>query len=136
MDRRAIAICGIVQGVGFRPHVHGLATRLRLGGFVKNADGGVLIEVEGEPQAIDRFLAELTAEPPPLARIEELRWSSRPPRGDSRFRIEPSDRDAAGPIFISPDVATCDDCLAELFDPAGSPLSDIRSSTAPTAVRG
>ena len=117
MDRRAIAICGIVQGVGFRPHVYGLATRLRLGGFIKNVSGGVLIEVEGESHSLDRFLDELTDSPPPLARIDELRWSSRPARGDPSFRIEPSERDDASPIFIAPDVAACDDCLAELFDP-------------------
>ncbi len=117
MDRRAIAIDGIVQGVGFRPYVYGLATRLRLQGFIKNVNGRVLIEVEGEPHALDRFLDELTAQPPPLARIDELRWSPRPPCNDPAFRIEPSMRDDVGPIFISPDVATCDDCLAELFDP-------------------
>ncbi len=117
MDRRAIAINGIVQGVGFRPHVYGLANRLRLRGFIKNVSGGVLIEVEGESQCLDRFLAELTAQPPPLARIDDLRWSSRPALGEPAFRIETSDRDDESPIFISPDVATCVDCLAELFDP-------------------
>ncbi len=117
MDRRAIAINGIVQGVGFRPHVYGLATRLRLGGFIKNVNGGVLIEVEGDSHSLDQFLDELTAKPPPLARIDELRWSSRPANHDPAFRIEPSERDEVSPIFISPDVATCDDCLAELFDP-------------------
>ncbi len=89
MDRRAITISGIVQGVGFRPYVYGLAMTLHLNGFIKNDHGGVLIEVEGEPHALDRFLAELTTKPPPLARIEELRWSSRPPLGDASFRIEP-----------------------------------------------
>ncbi len=117
MGRRAIAICGIVQGVGFRPYVYGLATRLQLRGFIKNVNGGVHIEVEGEPLSLDRFLDELTAQPPPLARIDELRWSPRPPCNDPAFRIEPSDRDEDSPIFISPDVATCSDCLAELFDP-------------------
>jgi hydrogenase maturation protein HypF len=117
MGRRAIAICGIVQGVGFRPYVHGLATRLRLRGFVKNVSGGVHIEVEGETPALDRFLDELVTRPPPLARIDDIRWSSRPACGDPSFRIEPSDRDQDSPVFISPDVATCDDCLAELFDP-------------------
>lgn len=117
MDRRAIAICGIVQGVGFRPYVYGLATRLRLRGFIRNVSGGVLIEVEGDPHTLDHFLDELTAQPPPLARIDELSWSRRPARGDHAFRIESSERDDDSPIFISPDVATCDDCLAELFDP-------------------
>jgi hydrogenase maturation protein HypF len=117
MDRRAIAVSGIVQGVGFRPYVYGLASRLRLGGFITNRAGGVLIEVEGESFSLDRFLDELTTRPPPLARIDGVRWSSRRPLGDPLFRIEPSVIDPEGPIFIPPDVATCDDCLAELFDP-------------------
>ena len=117
MHRRTIAISGIVQGVGFRPYVYGLATDLRLHGFVKNSAGAVVIEVEGEPQALDRFLAELTRRPPPLARIDNVRWSTRLPRGDPSFEIEPSDDDPSGCIFISPDIATCDACLAELFDP-------------------
>ena len=117
MDRRAIAISGIVQGVGFRPYVYKLASRLHLQGCIRNVAGGVLVEVEGESHALDRFLSELTDKPPPLARIDELNWSSRPPRGEPSFRIEPSESDATSPIFISPDVATCDDCVAELFDP-------------------
>ncbi|QDV35376.1 carbamoyltransferase HypF [Tautonia plasticadhaerens] len=117
MDRRAIEIIGIVQGVGFRPFVHELATGLGLSGFVKNRAGGVRIEVEGDPRSLDRFLAELTSRPPSPARIEGVRWARRPPRGEPGFRIEPSAGDAAGPIFLAPDVATCDDCLRELFDP-------------------
>ena len=117
MDRRAIAVSGIVQGVGFRPFVHGLAARLGLNGFVQNQTGGVLIEVEGEVRSLERFLAELTQSPPPLAQIDTVSWASRLPRGGLGFRIEPSTADASGPIFASPDVATCDDCLAELFDP-------------------
>ncbi len=118
MDRRAIAIRGIVQGVGFRPYVYGLACDLRLNGFVKNSAGGVLIEVEGETPSLDRFLAALTTRPPPLARVDELSWSTRPPRGDPSFCIEPSEFADSGSIFISPDIATCDDCVAELFEPA------------------
>jgi hydrogenase maturation protein HypF len=117
MDRRSIAISGIVQGVGFRPFVHDLASRLGLHGFVRNRAGDVVIEVEGEPRSLDRFLDELTTRPPPLARIDEVRWARRSPRGDPHFRIEPSQVDPDGAIFISPDVATCDDCLRELFDP-------------------
>jgi hydrogenase maturation protein HypF len=118
VERRAIAVQGIVQGVGFRPFVHGLAVRLRLGGFVANHAGSVLIEVEGDAPALDYFLAELAGHPPPLAHIERLAWESRPPRGDAAFRIaaSQSEPDPAA-VFISPDVATCADCLAELFDP-------------------
>jgi hydrogenase maturation protein HypF len=117
MERRAIVVRGIVQGVGFRPFVYGLATRLRLGGFVKNQTGSVLIEVEGKPPALDGFLAELADHPPPLALIEHLSWEGRPPRGEGGFRIETSEADAASQVFISPDVATCVECLAEVLDP-------------------
>jgi len=117
MERRAIVVRGIVQGVGFRPFVYNLAARLHLGGFVKNQTGTVLIEVEGEPPALEQLLAELADRPPPLAHIEHLAWEARPPLGESRFRIESSESDAASPIFISPDVATCPECLAEMFDP-------------------
>ncbi len=117
MERWAIEIRGIVQGVGFRPFVFSLATRLHLGGFVKNQTGNVYIEVEGDAATLDSFLADLAGKAPPLAQIEHLSWQSRMPLGEQQFRIERSDADAEGPIFISPDVATCPDCLAELFDP-------------------
>jgi len=117
MDRRVIAVTGVVQGVGFRPFVHGLAEHLGLRGFVMNQSGGVLIEVEGDPGSLDRFLAELTDRPPPLARIDEVCWTPRPATGESRFRIDPSGGDATHSVFISPDVGTCSACLTELFDP-------------------
>jgi hydrogenase maturation protein HypF len=117
MERRAIAIHGVVQGVGFRPFVFGLASRLGLSGFVKNGVGSVLIEVEGEAGSLDHFLTELTTQPPPLARIDHLAWERLPTQGDGPFHIQPSELDRPGPIFVSPDVAICADCLAELFDP-------------------
>src|SRR6516165_6520290 len=118
MERRAITIRGIVQGVGFRPYIFNLANRLKLVGFVKNQVGSVLIEVEGPEPALDRFLAEVAENPPPLAHIDELAWKARTPCGEAAFRIESSDVDGVGRIFISPDVATCGECLAELLDPA------------------
>jgi hydrogenase maturation protein HypF len=117
MERRAIAVQGVVQGVGFRPFVYGLASRLELSGFVKNRLGGVLIEVEGDVRSLDHFLTELATRPPPLARIDHLVWERRPPQGDRQFRIRPSEAESPGPIFVSPDVATCADCLAELLAP-------------------
>src|SRR3954471_6248292 len=96
MERRAIVVRGIVQGVGFRPFVYGLAARLRLGGFVKNQAGGVRIEVEGEPPSLETFLQELADRPPPLAQIEHVSWERRAPRGERAFRIEASDAGAAG----------------------------------------
>jgi hydrogenase maturation protein HypF len=115
--RRSIAVEGVVQGVGFRPFVHGLASRLGLGGFVCNRAGGVLIEVEGESQALERFLEEVRQRPPPLARIEEITWLESPPRGEARFHIEESSAEPGGAVQISPDVATCEDCLREMLDP-------------------
>ena len=118
MERRAIAIQGTVQGVGFRPFVFGLASRLNLRGFVHNSTGGVRIEVEGESPGLDQFLSDLTTDPPPLARIDDLVWERRPPLGEPGFRIESSAIEPGGPVVISPDFATCDACLAELFNPS------------------
>ena len=118
VERRAIKVRGIVQGVGFRPFVYQLAVRRQLGGFVRNQTGSVLIEVEGKPAALELFLAELTRRPPPLAHIEYVSWEPQTPRGEVRFRIEPSEADSSEVICISPDIATCRDCLSELFDPA------------------
>ncbi len=117
MERRAIAIQGTVQGVGFRPFVHRLASELRLGGFVKNQTGGVSIEVEGEGGPLDEFLAQLVSKLPSLAHIDEISWHRELSQGDRIFRIESSEQVASGQILIPPDVATCEDCLAELFDP-------------------
>jgi hydrogenase maturation protein HypF len=118
MDRRSIAVSGIVQGVGFRPFVYGLASRFGLHGYVKNHSGGVLIEVEGDDRSLDRFLSELTSRPPPLARIEAVHWESCHPEGALGFRIEPSSADAPerNRVFPAADVAPCGACLAELFD--------------------
>ncbi len=118
MERRAIRVRGIVQGVGFRPFVYGLAQRLDLRGFVRNQAGTVLIEVEGESASLEDFLGELVRTPPPMAQIDGVGWEPRSLQGDRRFRIEASRADAAAEVFISPDVAACADCLAELFDPA------------------
>ena len=117
MERRSIAVHGIVQGVGFRPFVHALASRLRLGGSVKNSDGAVLIEVEGNGPILDAFFDELTTSPPPLARISRMDWQRQPVRGEHGFRIEESERSSGGAVFISPDVATCAACLAEMWNP-------------------
>ncbi len=72
MERRAIAVQGVVQGVGFRPFAYELASRLNLGGFVQNRSGGVLIEIEGDLDSLDRFLTALASDPPPLARIDRI----------------------------------------------------------------
>ncbi len=117
-ERRAIDIRGVVQGVGFRPFVHGLATGLNLSGFVVNRGGRVEVEVEGARDALDQFERELTASAPPLARIESIVIRLVDPRGEDRFRIAPSLGDADPAVTIAPDAATCDACLSEMRDPA------------------
>ena len=107
---------GVVQGVGFRPFVYGLARRHGLGGFVLNDGDGVLIEVEGEAPELDSFELSLEREPPRLARVAALETTSVVPRGETEFSIAPS-RTAGRSALVPPDVATCDDCLRELFDP-------------------
>jgi hydrogenase maturation protein HypF len=117
--RCAIVVNGLVQGVGFRPYVHRLASHLRLGGFVRNQTSGVLIEVEGEADALDRFVDALANGAPAPAQIERLSRAELAPRGERDFHIHASDAGAAeGDVLVSPDLATCEDCLRELFDPA------------------
>jgi hydrogenase maturation protein HypF len=118
VERRGITVQGVVQGVGFRPFVYGLAVRLRLRGFVKNQTGGVRIEVEGGAPSLDHFLTELVDQAPPLAHIDRLSWEPLPARGDGPFRIVASQAGLSGEVFIGADVATCPDCLAEMVDPA------------------
>jgi hydrogenase maturation protein HypF len=116
VERRAIEIVGVVQGVGFRPFVHALATRLKLRGFVTNHGGRVEVEVEGDRDALERFEHELASSAPSLARIESIAARPVTPRGDLDFRIASSVLEATPTVYISPDIATCDACLAELFD--------------------
>ncbi len=115
---RRLRVNGIVQGVGFRPFVYQLALRHGLKGEVGNTSEGVLIDIEGDPEQLEAFEAELVAHTPPLARITELRASDREPRGLQTFRIVESRHGASMQTLIPPDVAVCGDCLAELFDPA------------------
>jgi len=114
-----IHIDGIVQGVGFRPFVYRLARRHKLRGWVRNSSKGVDIRVQGSSDALAAFAAALTAEAPPLAHIVGLTRASLPLDGHdlpTDFVIVHS-RDESGFTLVSPDVATCDDCLQELFDP-------------------
>ncbi|MGD0808635.1 MAG: carbamoyltransferase HypF [Acidimicrobiales bacterium] len=116
--RHRIRVTGVVQGVGFRPFVHRLATELGLAGHVGNDTGGVFVEVEGQPSDVARFERRLLDEPPPMAHISGMEVTEVGTTGEREFRIVESDRDGRARTFVSPDVAVCDDCLAELFDPA------------------
>ena len=97
--------------------MYSLASRLGLSGTVRNDATGVAIDVEGEPASLQDFLHALIAEAPPLARIEWVAAERRPVRHYATFSIEPSEAQDRKDVFISPDVATCAECLGELLDP-------------------
>jgi hydrogenase maturation protein HypF len=109
---------GAVQGVGFRPFVYRLAAELGLKGWVGNSGQGAVLEVEGGERNVRRFFGRLRAERPPACMIRHLRSSVLPPAGHTAFHV--CDSNAAGPksAVILPDLATCLDCLREVFDPA------------------
>ncbi len=113
-----IWVRGIVQGVGFRPFIFNLAETLRLTGWVKNTSAGVEILVNGAPEALEQFVREVRENPPPLARIDELTAEPVPANGFTGFSITESQPQEGAYIPISPDVAICDDCSREMFDPA------------------
>ncbi|WP_370674264.1 carbamoyltransferase HypF [Pleomorphomonas sp. PLEO] len=113
--RLFLKVNGAVQGVGMRPFVHRLATECGLAGYVRNGADGVTIEVEGT--RVEEFTQRLRLEAPPLARIDTVDRRELPVTGDSDFIIRES-LDGATMTRIVADAATCDACLAELFDPA------------------
>jgi len=116
--RTSIRIEGVVQGVGFRPFVYSLATRLGLAGWVGNDVDGVFAEVEGPAGQIREFLAALERDAPPLARVERVNAQPMSPDGRPGFAIVASDTAGARRALVSADSATCADCLSELADPA------------------
>jgi hydrogenase maturation protein HypF len=117
LHRLRVEIAGAVQGVGFRPFIYRLATELSLAGWVINDTRGVFIEVEGERARLEQFLQRLPAEAPPNAHITRIVHDWLAPTGYSRFEIRHSDHAGARQVIILPDLATCPDCYAELFDP-------------------
>ncbi len=117
VTRRRFRVRGVVQGVGFRPFVHRLARSHGLGGFVLNDGEGVVVEAEGDEAALAAFAEGLRAEAPGLARVDSVTAEPLEPAGESEFRIVASVPTGATAL-IPADVATCDDCLRELLDPA------------------
>jgi hydrogenase maturation protein HypF len=115
--RRHIEVSGIVQGVGFRPHVYRLARERALAGEISNTPSGVTIEVQGPREKIDDFVVRLRQEAPPLAKITGLAMADLPCNDDREFQITASRRGEAVHTLISPDVAVCEDCLREMLDP-------------------
>jgi hydrogenase maturation protein HypF len=126
--RVRVVVDGVVQGVGFRPHAHRLATELGLDGFVGNGSGSVFAEVEGAEDAVAQFLERLELDAPPLARVTGLHAERLPPSSADAsasslqgtrggFAIVASQADRGAQRFVAPDAAVCPRCLAELFDP-------------------
>jgi len=120
MGRREAAqlhVRGVVQGVGFRPFVHRLAIRHDLGGWIRNESGEVRVEVEGTPDHLRHFVADLRNEAPPLVRIDALEVIRREPRQVDTFQVVSSAVGQEGRLPICPDVAICPVCRRELLDP-------------------
>src|SRR5579871_4032922 len=115
--RRLVYVSGLVQGVGFRPFVYRLARMIGLAGSVKNTADGVTIEVQGDPDLIDEFLDRLYKEAPPLAQIHHIALEELDCLDESDFLIDQSCKGDSVHTLVSPDVAVCEDCLREMFDP-------------------
>ena len=108
---------GTVQGVGYRPFVYRLADELGIAGWVLNDERGVLVEAEGPPDAVEAFVARLSADAPPLAEVRGVQAQAVDVVGAAGFEIVASERGGAATAPVTPDSATCPDCLAELADP-------------------
>lgn len=117
-ERLRLSVRGVVQGVGFRPFVYRLARSLELTGWVQNSPDGVIIEIEGPRDQLDRFRTRLVSETPPHATIVSLDGSWLEAAAFSTFDIKDSRADGEPSALVLPDLATCDDCCRELFDPA------------------
>jgi hydrogenase maturation protein HypF len=116
--RRRLVVRGAVQGVGFRPFVYREARRLGLAGWVRNSAAGVTIEVEGCADRVDELVDVLRRGGPAPARVDALAQKTLPPQGEAGFDIRDSDTMGIRSAEVLPDIAVCDDCLAELRDPA------------------
>lgn len=115
--RIAVAVRGLVQGVGFRPFVYRLARELDLAGWVNNTTEGVTIEVEGREKNLEQFLKRIKGEAPVHSRIDSLRSRLLEPAGTRDFEIHPSEPSASKTALVPPDIATCAECREEILDP-------------------
>ena len=118
LERLRVALYGAVQGVGFRPFVYRLAREMGLSGTVLNSGAGLVVEVEGAREQLERFLERLEAERPPAAVVLARETSILPPAGFAGFEILASSAAEEKTASVLPDLATCPQCLAEVFDPA------------------
>ncbi len=117
VQRLRITLRGAVQGVGFRPFVYRLATEMSLTGWVLNSSAGLLVEVEGASDELCHFEHRIELERPRASVIDTRESAWILPQGSTTFEIRHSDSDSAKSVNVLPDLATCSDCCAELFDP-------------------
>lgn len=117
LTRLHLYLQGHVQGVGFRPFVYRIATELGLGGFVRNSTGGVIVEVEGPFELIDVFVQRLINNPPPHVQYYKIERKFIAPLKQHTFQILSSHTEEGAVRWILPDIATCEECLKEIFDP-------------------
>jgi hydrogenase maturation protein HypF len=118
IQAKKIKVHGVVQGVGFRPVVYRLAVQNHLGGFVFNTTADVTIVVEGLPSNVEAFIDNLEKSAPPQSRIESMSVEDAPVSGLTEFTIEASRSEDNEYQLISPDIATCPQCLNEILDPS------------------
>ncbi|MBC7195237.1 MAG: acylphosphatase, partial [Caldisericia bacterium] len=116
METLLLKVYGRVQGVGFRPFIYKLAKELGLKGYVLNTSSCVEISIQGEKGSIEQFIQNIKEKAPPLSKIEKIETILTFDREYEDFIIKESKEDE-GFNFISPDIAICEDCLKELFDP-------------------
>jgi hydrogenase maturation protein HypF len=118
IEGRRIQIRGTVQGVGFRPWVYRLACEEGISGRVRNDTSGVTIDAFAPSSALDTFVARLGSSAPPAAAVRDLSCEPIPAENANRFSIVESNSAGERSISIPPDLATCSECLSEVFDPA------------------
>lgn len=114
--RYFILISGIVQGVGFRPFIYNLAQKNNIFGYINNSSEGVNIDCEGEKSNLDNFINDIIINPPPLSKIENIEVNEKELLNYERFTINKSEVKANKITNISPDMATCDECLSDIRD--------------------
>lgn len=115
--RVKLAVRGAVQGVGFRPFVHRLATEMAVTGWVNNSPQGVVLEAESPRPALEQFLRRIETEKPPHSSIHSMETSWLEAIGFDQFEIRPSETGGDKTALVLPDIATCADCLREILDP-------------------
>jgi len=116
MVNKKISIFGIVQGVGFRPYIYNLARKHKINGWVRNDENGVEIEAYAKKEDIENFINEIKVNPPVLSKISDIKIEKKKQSIYSHFDIIESTNSKNKTTIISPDMAICKDCIADIFD--------------------